>query len=379
MLFNGEKPPRAPSAAVDTGTPVTLVQVEGDGSTHTGELRLQHGTHPSKSRFVFYDFEVHDVALAPLGFDTPFAVGGIVGASLLSNFSVQLIYAPTPTLTLSDQVPDAKWELADDCDPSKLLDPATASAERCQGVFDTPKVGGGLAQISGALVELPATRLVLPLCLMPAEFDPSKPRGHGAESTTGVPAVGVVATGLGASVISQSALKRLQAKDPTLTATGGATLYLPDGAVQTSRVTLPRAAVVSSETDVLGPCAELALRRRLLIADRVPLDDADRKLLDEKWVNGASTALLTSGVEFAVLADEAPLLQGLRQELGPAVADIDVVLGGSFLRSFDLQIDYPASRIIMRCGHGAPADGCQVLPWCAHDQEGDPRCPIPEG
>jgi len=349
-----------------------VVHFRGDGQVSNTEIRLQHGLQPSVSRFIFPDAQSLDLDIGPIGFDTPFTVGGVVGASLLHHFTVELSYGPTAQLTLSDKIPDSKAELAGECEPDKLLDPQTSATQRCQGVFHTPVVGGGLVAVGDTTMDLPATRLVVSLCLMPDTFDPTKVRGHGAERPSGVPVVAVVATGLGTSVISRSALQRLQVADPTLAPTPGSTLHLPYGAEQASSLTLDRVVVVSDETDELNPCGELALRRRLLVASQVPLPEADRQLIGDKSVDGASTAMPGAAVRFAVVDDEAPLIQSLRTELSSTVAVVDVVLGGSFLRYFDFIADYPASRLILRCRSG---ETCEILPWCGEASDATPRCP----
>jgi hypothetical protein len=94
-------------------------------------------------------------------------------------------------------------------------------------------------------------------------------------------------------------------------------------------------------------------------------DDHDR--------NGSSVAMVNRAVPFAVLDDTRPIIQSLRQELSPFVGDVDVVLGGSFLRHFDVDLDYPARRVILQCaGNQSPA-ACEVLPFCS--PAGNPRCP----
>lgn len=359
---------------MDTGTPVTVVYFNGDGASSTGELRLQHGIQPSISRFVFPEQRTYDLPLDPLGLDTPFSVGAIVGASPLRHFSLTFRYdTQPPQLTFSDQIPDSKSDLAEECDVAKLTDPVTAANERCEGTFNCPVVGGGLIRIGeGDLVELPATRMVLPVCLQPKAFDPTKVRLHGAEETSGVAVMAVLATGLGTSVITRSALARLQAADPDLEATPGSTLYLAYGKEAVSTVELDRAAVVSDETDQLNACGELALRRRLLIA---ALKGGDLELIEEKSIDGASVGVSNTKMRFAVIDDNSPLIQGLRKELQPQVADIDALLGGSFLKQFDVLVDYPSSRVILRCNGSAAQDSCRVFPWCSESKDTDPRCP----
>jgi hypothetical protein len=340
------------------------------------ELRLQHGNLPSKSRFIFPELEAHDLKLGPVGLDKKIDVGGVVGASLLANFSVKIDYGLQSTLTLSDNLPDRNEELAGECVADNLTDPVKAATERCTAVIDAPRIGGGKLNAGGDLIDLPPTRIVVELCLAPAAFDPL--RGMGAEDPrkpSGVQVAAIVATGLGTSVISQSAYARLAAADPSIKPTGDATLYLPGGAEKVQLVQLPRVASVSNQTQEFGPCGELALRRRWLIAKTVPLGDSLEQLIDDKSINGASAALTTTQITFAVLRDDAPLFQGLRNEVQPYAADIDVLLGGSFLERFEMIVDYPANRMILRCSRDAAPGSCQVLPWCARLQEDKPSCP----
>jgi hypothetical protein len=289
----------------------------------------------------------------------------VLGVSLLRNFAVHLSWGSKPSLTLQDEIPDSNLELAADCDPQTLLD-ASPARSSCLGVFAASQVGGGLAASGDETFDVPPSRLVLPLCLAPAAFDPTKDRDPGAETVSGVPALAVLATGLGTSVMSRTALERLRAAGVVLPEKRGL-LRLGYGEERVSRVQLERLAVVSDETIDLGPCAELARRRRLLVAGRRGLRDDDREQ------NGAAVALVSTPVEFAVVDDTRPLIQGLRQELGPYVADVDVLLGGSALRHFELDVDYPAARIVLQCGAEVPPASCQVLPHCSASET--PRCP----
>ena len=344
-------------------------------------------------RFMFRDLEVHNFEVKPVGLDSTTTLGGLLGAPLLQHFAVRLDYAPSnPTLTLLNGIPDSTEELADDCMHSELASWDSAKKQHCLAVVGTPRVGGGLIKYvdpSGEATEaqLNATRLTVPMCLLPLPFNrdvvktgdsPEKPK-HGAASTSGVAAHAVLATGLGTSVIARSAFKRLLAWDPTITETKGATLHLPYGKESVSTVTLTRVAVVSSETRWLGPCGELALRRRLLVGPKTGLSKEDSAMLADKTFNGASAGILSTSVTFAVLDDKSPLLQGLRNELRSQTADVDVVLGGSFLKHFVVEVDYPGDRTIFRCAARRTPEQCEVLPFCAHpDNSNLPQilCPL---
>ena len=71
-------------------------------------------------------------------------------------------------------------------------------------------------------------------------------------------------------------------------------------------------------------------------------------------------ALVQSTVLFAVLDDTRTLIQSLRQELSPFVGDVDVVLGGSFLSHFEVDLDYPSRRVVLQRAEGQAAGACAV-------------------
>jgi len=348
------------------------------------------------ARFMFRELEVHNFEVKPVGLGATTPLGGLLGAPLLRHFTVRLDYAPAnPSLTLLNGIPDSTEDLADDCKHPDLASWDTAKKQRCLAVVGTPLVGGGLIEFGPAdkttETELKATRLTVPLCLMPLPFnrdavkagDSAEKPKHGAAASSGVAAHAVLATGLGTSVIARSAFERLKAWDPTISVTSGATLNLPYGKETVSTVTLARVAVVSSETRWLGPCGELALRRRLLVGSKVGLSKEDDAMLKDKTFNGASAAILSSSkaftITFAVLDDSSDLLQGLRNELRPQTPDVDVVLGGSVLKNFVVEIDYPNDRTIFRCAARRTPDQCEILPFCAHPDNSNRtqiRCPL---
>jgi len=149
------------------------------------------------------------------------------------------------------------------------------------------------------VVELPPTRLILPLCLAPLAFNAPILRDPSADSPSGVDAMAVLATGLGMSVISRSALERVRARGITAQESSARRLFLPYGSEEVTIVELERAAIVSDETIDLGPCGELARRRRLLVASAMGVRDTDRDM------NGAAAAIVEGKVPFAVLDDDA--------------------------------------------------------------------------
>lgn len=326
-------------------------------------------------RFVFHNLEHYDLPLQAVGLDKPQVLGGLVGAPLLTNFVVRLAYArPAPTLTFLDEVPDSNEELADDCDHKDLLSDSPTKLAGCTAVMYTPLHGGGLLQVGGETKDLDATRLVVDLCLQPSAFDAKKAQAgvdpakqqHGAATVSGVATQAVISTGLGVTVISKSVLNRLKPLLGTLPQQIPQTLYLPYGNEQVTTITLDLMALVSNETRVLGPCSELALRRRLLVAGSVGLPQADKDLVSTNRINGAGVALLSGNITLAVVAEESPLIQGLRKELRSSAANVDMIIGGSLLKHLEMEVDYPKDRTILRCAAGTAAKTCRVTPFCAH-------------
>ena len=370
-------------ASIDTGSPLTAIHsasqivalpkagplgdfnlIAGLGESR-GELRLQDADHPDITRFIFRNFDVVDVPLHPIGLSNPMPLGGILGMTVLGHFAVHLSSSP-PRLVLRRNVSDTSGELAADCRSAELLTPGGFAAERCIGVFRTPPTGGGTALLGDTAISLPASRLVVTLCAGPAPFDPTRSRTP-LPTVTGTPLSAIIATGLGTSIISRSAFDRLHTRLPDLKETPRQTLYLQTGPLTVSTTEIPRVAIVDDRALDLGPCGELARRRRLVLAPNRGISP------DDEGREGAAVALTVSPIVFAIVPDAAAILQGIRQELRSLVADVDVILGGSFLSAFSLDFDYPNGRTIFQCSLGLTAETCRVYPSC--NQADGPPCP----
>ena len=59
------------------------------------------------------------------------------------------------------------------------------------------------------------------------------------------------------------------------------------------------------------------------------------------------------GLPFVIVGDELRLLQALRIELRPTVAEVDGILGASALVNARVDLDYPNGRVLWRCGESA--------------------------
>ena len=360
-------------AAIDTGSPRTIVHDKSstfelgasgaladyrlltDLAVSRSEVWLYDATRPSVARYIFRDVDVLDLPVGQRGIDAPVKLGAIVGADILAHYAVRLSYE-TAQLTLRDALPDTWDELAGDCDALRLLETGGYAEQRCLAVFSTPLRGGGTLRLGGDEVSLGPGRLTLPLCLVPDEFDPvprTLPR-----SRTGIGATALLVTGLGTSLLSRSTYERVKAVFPAVRELGERMIYLAGGPETGLLVELPRMALVEDRTTELGPCEELHRRRRLLAASAgvITVPEADQ--------SGASVALLQGNIEFAVIDDRSSIWAGLRHELRPLVPDVEVLLGSSVLSAFDLDLDYPNSRSILRCRPNTTDEACRITPRC---------------
>ncbi|MBK6846583.1 MAG: hypothetical protein IPG96_03205 [Proteobacteria bacterium] len=373
-------------AAIDNAAALTLVtqDVEGASRRRRVALRLLDAGRPTITRFLFHELELLEASAGALGLDTPLPVDLLLGVDVLAHFAVTLGYPQAPAgnsteaapraLTLRAELAGDNGQLAEDCDVTRLVTIDGLRSERCAAVFAGGLLGGGRASIAGRNTVFPGRRIIAPLCLLPDDYDPT---GETAPPSTasGLDAVAIVASGLGTPLIARSAFEQLRARHPELTEDPGHTLYLPTGSESVSLVSIPRTALVANATRTLddpqrnfGPCGELARRWRLLRLDRFALDAVQDR--DER---GAAVAWVGAPIAFAIIDDRSPLLQGLRQELRPGVADLDIVLGGGWLSFFEVDLDYPASRMVLRCATAAAAtDRCRTLPFCRQGQR--PPC-----
>lgn len=355
-------------AVVDTNSPFNVVSQNKTNASQSGELRLQDGAHPEVTRFIFPQIEVYDFNLNQLGLNDTVEAQGIIGAPLLQNFAVHFSYGTKPTVTLSDGIPDTDQELATDCSSASLFSSTPQAPPGCWAVISTPLHGGGSLLLGENLVDVPASRLVVPLCLLPDPLMSTPPASEVIIEASGLPVMGIVATGLPTSIITRSAWQRLGDKAKNLAKEKGtAVLHLPSGDEEVSLASLERIALVSDESFDRGPCGELARRRRLQNSDQAVFQDADKER------NGASVAMLNLTIEVAIIADESPLIQGLRQELRPYTPDADLLLGGDFLKNFEVEIDYPDNRLILQCAKSEIIGICEIIPWCGYTD--DPLCP----
>jgi hypothetical protein len=261
----------------------------------------------------------------------------------------------------------------------------------CEAVFNAPYRGGGTLVISGTELPFGNRRITLSACLgqdtdpgMMAGMMPGTLRQHGAD------ALFVVSTGIGISILNESAYRRYQSAMPDMAAPDVAMLpessvYLPSGLVTGRLAVINRMALVgASISNGLSPCRHIYAHHMLAdgpVAQNPSMDcDTAARMAGTDGCpckDGSSFCAVPAVVELTpkehipvlIVPDTEPTLQALRAELRPDQPEVDGLLGTNALRSAEIDVDYPHDRLIARCTQ----PGCLVRPQLT--QAGD-RCQI---
>jgi len=116
--------------------------------------------------------------------------------------------------------------------------------------------------------------------------------------------------------------------------------------------------------DHRGPCEEIAASRMMALGGctrhELGCGVCPCGINDTFCRAGASTEV-AGPIQVAIVDDTEPILQALRDELRPVVADVDGFLGMNALGSFVTDFDYPGSRLVFRC-EDEQSTSCVVRP-----------------
>jgi hypothetical protein len=234
----------------------------------------------------------------------------------------------------------------------------------CDAVFPSPFAGGGTMIVGGTEVGFQNWRITVDACIA-ADPDPTI-----VQTLRGADALFVVSTGIGTSLISESAYERyiqLEALrgvvvPPANTMPTGSVL-LPSGEITGYQATLPTLALVANAPDTnnqRGPCRQVYASHYLASGFCEDPDDAgscpctdnpDAKQYAYEYCGVPAVVELAppAGVPVLVVDDSNPTLQALSTELAPGEPEVDGILGTSALPTIELDIDYTNSRLLGRC------------------------------
>ena len=396
---------------VDTASPITLLAGPSAGAlqtTLTGFDLYGAGLSPAPLRAQFRNWDVLTLPLSGVG-DGSLVPDGVLGADVLRGYSVELRLAgPCPANAPGTCASMTLWHrLAPD--QSFLEDAGFA-------VIGFTPFGGGEITAEGdpdflglrGPVTVPATRLVLRACAVPAAFshddplDPLPPAcctaADARAQATGVDLSLLIDTGIGPLVLAASAWTRVVANAaaqtppyalPLLPATATpspsplrvATWPAPIDVLLWAAI--PRYALVNMESgsnNNPGPCVELGRSRRTEIVSYAAAN-ADT-LSAEQHICGApcdldpnqsgeaqnSAAYLEIGgsIPVAVVADDDPFLQSLRFDVLPEGPELDGLVGATALGFARVELDYLTSpgRAVFSCEEGVPRSSCWAAARC---------------
>jgi hypothetical protein len=396
---------------VDTGSPVTILAgpAGGDLQTMQSGFDLFDGgdlSPPLPLRARFRNLDVLQLPLQPVGDAAAMTPGGILGADLMHNFSIEFHFGALCSAGGTSLCASMTFWNHLGADESFLEDAGFAL------IYFT-LFGGGEVTANGdsdflglrGPLEVPPTRVVLRSCAVPSSFDPGTvPTGPLSPACctvadaaspslkSGVDLSLLIDTGVGPLVLSQSAWTLVVAEFTRLNP--GATLPTPVGnplLVATWPVpidavwsTIPRFTLVNLEAGVNldpGPCVELARSRRTeivsyqtvmnpLLATPVPPIcgspcDVDPNNSGEAQ-NSAAYLEIGGAIPVAIIADSEPFLQALRFDVLPEGPELDGLVGADALGRSRLEIDYLSSpaRAVFSCEPDAARDVCWSAARC---------------
>jgi len=249
----------------------------------------------------------------------------------------------------------------------------------CDGVFPSPFQGGGTLVIGGTEVQFSNWRIALNACLAP---DPT----NAVASMRGTDALLVASTGVGISLIDQSAYARYQlghpaAPDPSTLPDDS--VWLSSGLVSGKHVTIPSVALVaSSASNPRAPCTQTYLSHALVpnnlskVGPPCPCGSVGGTNSCYDFCPVPAVVELATSIDFLIVSDDDPTIQALSEELSPAQPQVDGILGANAISHFELDVDYPTNgRLLARCFAGDTSGQCSVRPELENECERDDISP----
>lgn len=343
----GLRQPGAPDrdAVLDVLSPITLVD-PGRGaaaSVSTDDVLVLGGGTPrarleSAQLVAVHPCDADDCSVGPEA--SPVAYQAVIGADVLAGDAVRLRLGSSQVFVLPDVG-------GDDSDRSRA----------CDAVFPSPYRGGGTLVLAGTELPFGGRRVAVQTCLG-ANPDPAVP-----QSRRGADALLVASTGIGTTILGETAYARYRIANPSapaLDALPDATVYLPSGPITGKRAVLSSLALVASSSSTpRAPCRQVYGSHLIIQRDCVTEDDCPCEEGNTFCSMPAVVELKPpTALDVLIVGDVDPTLQALRTELRPDQPEVDGILGTNALRSAEVDIDYPHNRVLARCS----GDGCVTRP-----------------
>jgi hypothetical protein len=352
---------------LDVLSPLTLVDpgpgVRGSLSSESltllgkapgGGLEIPRAQFLDASLYSLHPCEGAECSVGPCGADATCALGApgvpgpqpynaIIGANVLAGDALRLRLGDEKIFVLADIGGNER-------DRTYV----------CDAVFPSPYRGGGTAIISETEVSFGGRRVTLQACLGPgAPSDPTDPEAP-APPQSGADVLLVASTGIGASLLGESAYERYrvsQSQRPPeeqplpLDMLTIEHLVMPSGPVTGRKATIERIAFAAgTSSSSRAPCRQRYAHHLLAARDCLPGEDCPCTDGDKLCAVPAIVEIApVDEVEVLVVPDSNPTLQALRTELRPDQPEVDGILGTQAMRGLELDVDYPHNRVLMRC------------------------------
>jgi hypothetical protein len=286
--------------------------------------------------------------------DVPREYDAIVGMNALFGDALRLHLANDPTTD-----PDLIYILPD------IAGTEPTRTYTCDAVFPSPYRGGGTAIVGGTELPFMNTRVTIDACLAP------NPDPFILQSERGVDVLFVASTGLGISLLDQSAYERyreLVTTAPAYDDLPDDSVLLPSGPVSGKRTNIATIDFAGKSTsNPRAPCRQAYASRLMIQHDCTPADDCPCTVDDPN--NGTYCGVPAiielappTGFDVLIIDDNDPTLQALRTELRPDQPEVDGILGTSAIRELELDLDQPDNWMLGRCQHPDDKTTCAVRP-----------------
>jgi len=331
------------AAVIDLLAPLTVLDTDADAppSRRCADLTLLDTGGVPRAHLACTATVLHACpgTTCQVGSVTPVAVEAVIGGDAFAPGAVRFDFVAGQLSIFPDIAGDGP-----------------ARGRLCEAQISDPFRGGGTLFLGGSEVSFPARRITVGACL---SYDPEED----AELTSdgGADAQLVLSTGIGPTLLSESAYERWRAASGTgepVAALPTGSVWMPSGEVTGRAATIDRVALVGGYDDRRGPCRQVYAHRLLSIRDCDGDDDCP--CADGRICRVPSIVELAPADPIAVLVipDDDPMLQALRTELRPRTAEVDGILGTGALAATSIDVDPPNNRVLVRC----EAAGCRVRP-----------------
>jgi hypothetical protein len=335
------------TAVIDVLSPLTVVDVAADAAPRRAGIDLTilgrrapgDDARVTRARFRPTALFQHPCAAAEVCTvgdpAAPVPIGAVIGGDTLRDDALR-VRAGDDTIYILDDIAGE----------------GAARDRACDAVIDSAFHGGGTLVVGGTEVAFAGLRPAVGLCLSP---DPCA----ASASARGVDATLLVSSGLGPSILAASRYEawRQVSGAPALADLPEVTVRLPSGAVTGRAGQIDRFAIAGRAVPPDGACREI-YRHYYLTGAAACLATGDDPCVDDDSCSAPAVVELATAIAVVVIADDAPLLQSLRAELRPGLPEVDGILGLDALTAVELDVDYPNTRLLVRCA-GA---GCALRP-----------------